>query len=220
MPDGFVELIDKSNEFFADLAQNNTRDWYEPRKAFYVAEIKKPAELLGEILAEDISRLTGKPHSPKLFRIHRDVRFSKDKTPYNAHLHLMWGQGAAASPAWFFGASPDYLIVGVGLMGLQGDALNRYRAFVDAQGDKLAAAIKTAATSVGASLSDWGPEPLKRVPKPYAPDHAHGDLLKRKALALSAPLPEGWREAGLVRTIQTTVKALLPIWSLIDDEMA
>ena len=61
---------------------------------------------------------------------------------------------------------------------------------------------------------------MKRVPKPYAPDHAHGDLLKRKALALSAPLPEGWREAGLVRTIQAGVKALLPIWSLIDDEMA
>jgi len=220
MADGFTELIDKSNEFFAELANNNRKDWYEPRKAFYTAEIKKPAELLGEILAEDISRRTGKPHKPKLFRIHRDVRFSKDKTPYNAHLHLMWAQGAEGSPAWFFGASPDYLIVGMGLMALRGETLGKYRAFVDSYGNDLAAAIDTAAITAGASISDWGPEPLKRVPKPYAPDHAHGDLLKRKALALSAPLAEGWRAAGLVPAIQTTLKALLPVWTLIDAKMA
>lgn len=219
MADRFTELIDKSNEFFTELAQNNTRDWYEPRKAHYIANIKKPAELLGEILAEDISRLTGKPHKAKLFRIHRDVRFSKDKTPYNAHLHLMWAQAAEVSPAWFFGSSPDYLIAGMGLMGLKGDALTRYRAFVDAHGDALTTALGAATTTAGAGLSDLGPAPLRRVPKPYDPDHPHGDLLKRKALASHAPLPEGWRDAGLVRATQTVLRALLPAWSLIDARM-
>jgi uncharacterized protein (TIGR02453 family) len=220
MPDGFVELIDTSNAFFADLAQNNTRSWFEPRKAQYIAEIRKPAELLGEILAEDIAHLTGKPHDPKLFRIYRDVRFSKDKTPYNAHLHLMWSRGAATAPVWFFGSAPDYLTVGMGLVGLQGPALARFRTFIDSRGDALKAAMDGAAQSAGAAISDWGPAPLKNVPKPYDPDHPHADLLKRKALAISAPLAAGWRETGVVPAVQSTLKALFPVWRLIDAEFS
>ena len=216
MSDGFVELIDRSNKFFAELAANNNKAFYERRKAFYTAEIKKPAELLGDLLAQDISRLTGAPHRPKLFRIHRDVRFSKDKTPYNAHLHLMWAQPVEGKPAWFFGAAPDYLIMGMGIMGLAGEALTRFRAFIDKHGDALAAAMAQAETDVGASLSDWGPEPLKRVPKPYAPDHHHGELLKRKALAMHAPLPDDWRDRGVVTSADAVAKALLPIWKLLE----
>ncbi len=92
MSDGFSELIDESNRFFLELKANNTREWFQDRKDFYTAEIKKPAELLADLLAEDLNRLTGVPHKPKLFRIHRDVRFSKDKTPYNAHLHFQWNR--------------------------------------------------------------------------------------------------------------------------------
>jgi uncharacterized protein (TIGR02453 family) len=90
-------------------------------------------------MAEDIARATGKPHVPKVFRIHRDVRFSKDKTPYNTHLHMMWSRGAEATraPAWFFGAAPDYLTFGMGVMGLEKDTLTRFREMVDKTGDDL-----------------------------------------------------------------------------------
>lgn len=212
MSDGFTDLIDSANGFFTELALNNRKDWYAPRKAFYTAEIKKPAELLADILAEDLCRATGKPHKPKLFRIHRDVRFSKDKTPYNAHLHLMWSPPSPTAPVWFFGSSPDYLIIGMGVMNLQGDTLIRYRAFIDRDGDDLAAAI----TASGATISDWGPEPLKRVPKPYGPDHPQANLLKRKALAVNLPLPRDWRDTGLVPSIKATMKTLMPVWALID----
>jgi uncharacterized protein (DUF2461 family) len=53
---------------------------------------------MSDLFAEDLARLTGKPHVPKVFRIHRDVRFSKDKTPYNTHLHLMWSRPGDAVP--------------------------------------------------------------------------------------------------------------------------
>ncbi len=218
MEDGFADLIDRSNAFFAGLAANNTRDWFEPRKDDYVAGIRKPAELLADLLAGDIARKTGRAVTPKVFRIYRDVRFSRDKTPYNTHLHLMWSAPGATAPAWFFGSSPDYLVLGTGVMGLSGPALARYRAFVDRQGDALAAAIAAAERAVGAEVSDWGPEPLKRVPKPYGQDHPHADLMKRKALALSAPLGEGWRKSGLVPAINARVDALMPVWRLLDGE--
>ncbi len=216
MSDGFSEMLVTANGFFKKLAANNAKPFYEEHKAFYVSEIKKPAELLADLLAEDLARLTGVAHKPKVFRIHRDVRFSKDKTPYNAHLHLMWSQPQEGKPAWFFGSSPEYMIVGVGVMGLQGERLTAYREFVDREGDALSDALDTAQTTLGAELSDWGPEPLKRVPKPYDPDHPHGDLLRRKALAVTAPPRADWKDNGLVPAVTATMKGLLPVWALLN----
>jgi hypothetical protein len=110
MSDGFAEMIPRAVDFFRRLGADNTKAFYEAHKDFYTAEIRKPAELMADLFAEDLARHTGKPHGPKVFRIHRDVRFSKDKTPYNTHLHLMWSRpGDALAPAWFFGAArlPD-----------------------------------------------------------------------------------------------------------------
>jgi hypothetical protein len=67
---------------------------------FYRDEIKKPAELMADLFAEDLARHTGKCRMvSKVFRIHRDVRFSKDKTPYNTHLHLLWSRPGDAGRA-------------------------------------------------------------------------------------------------------------------------
>lgn len=216
--DGFCDLIDRSTDFFTKLKANNTKPFYEEHKAFYTAQIKKPAELLLDVIGDKISRKTGVGHKGKLFRIHRDVRFSKDKTPYNAHLHLLWSQPSEGAPAWFFGAAPEYLTLGTGVMGLKGEPLTQYRTLIDRDGDAVQNAIQAAAGTVQARVSDWGPEPLKRVPKPYNPDHRHGALLKRKALAVTADLPIDWRAAGLVTSVMTVVDGLLPVWAILNDE--
>jgi len=57
MTDGFTQMIDDSNAFFTELAANNTKDWFTPRKDHYTANIKKPADLFAEILAEDFSQI-------------------------------------------------------------------------------------------------------------------------------------------------------------------
>ncbi|ABD52922.1 DUF2461 domain-containing protein [Jannaschia sp. CCS1] len=212
MSDGFDTLITRANAFFTDLRANNTRDFYEAHKAAYTTDIKKPAELLADLFAEDLAKRTGKAHKPKLFRIHRDVRFSKDKTPYNTHLHLMWSR-PGLGPTWFFGSSSDYLILGMGIMGLEKDGLTAYRQMVDRQGDNLSDAIEAS----GAQISDWGPDPLKRVPKPYDQDHPQAELLRRKALALSTDLPAGWEGDGLLKTLNKMIPALLPTWKVLDE---
>jgi uncharacterized protein (TIGR02453 family) len=212
MADGFELMVDSARAFFTELEQNNSKDWFAPRKDAYTNDIKKPAELLGDLIAEDLSRLTGRGHKPKLFRIYRDVRFSKDKTPLNAHLHVMWSDpaGGALTPAFFFGLSPSYFLMGTGIMGLQGEALTRFRAHVDRDGDTLQDALDTATTK-GVTFSDWGPDPLKRVPKPYDADHPHADLLKRKSLAVHAPIPDTWRADGLVKAINRRIADLSPV---------
>ncbi len=217
MSDGFAEMIDAANGFFVKLRADNTKAFFEAHKSVYTDQIKKPAELFGDLFAEDLARLTGKPHGPKLFRIYRDVRFSKDKTPYNAHLHMLWRQAAQTpTPAWFFGASPDYTTFLTGIPALKGEDLTRFRALIDRDGDALTDAIDAARDTLGAEISTWGAEPLKRVPKPYDPDHPHADLLRRKGLTIGAPLPDGWQARGLLPTLNAMAPKLLPIWRLLD----
>jgi len=207
--DGFERMVDEAVAFFAELERNNSKAWFEPQKDRYTDEIKKPAEFFGDLMAEDIARITGQTVKPKLFRIYRDVRFSKDKTPLKTHQHLLWSpvDAPGLTPSWFFGMSPRYVMLGMGLMGMDKDKLTAFRALVDRNGDALTDAIKAS----GAQISDWGAEPLKRVPKPYDADHPHGDLLRRKSFTLHYDLPEGWRAAGLVKACGDGVKAMLPL---------
>ncbi len=221
MADGFEEMVDAAAAFFTKLETNNSKDWFEPHKGHYKDAIAGPAAFFADLMAEDIARLTGKPHQPKVFRIYRDVRFSKDKTPLNTHLHVMWSPAGSdpLAPSWFWGLSPTYFVMGMGIMGLQGESLTRYRAFVDRWGDGLQEALDQVGDQIGASISDWGPEPLKNVPKPYDPDHPHGALLRRKALAVSAPMPQDWRQAGVLRASVNTAKGLLPVWEMFDTHL-
>src|SRR3954470_21671845 len=78
--------------FLRDLAANNDREWFAANKARYVAEVQEPAlafiEDVGMRLPEEISpHFVADPRTTggSLFRIYRDTRFSKDKTPYKTH---------------------------------------------------------------------------------------------------------------------------------------
>ena len=219
MADGFEQMVHAARSFFADLAQNNRKDWYEGQKARYADEIRKPAELFADLVAEDLTRALGQAFTPKVFRIHRDVRFSKDKTPYNTHLHILWSPAAGGplAPSWFFGLAPDYFLLGLGVMDLKGEALTRWRAFADRRGDALKTALVRAAGEAGARISDWGPEPLKRVPKPYGPDHPHGDLLRRKAFAVTADMPVDWAETELVKAVGAQARRMRPVYDVLVD---
>jgi uncharacterized protein (TIGR02453 family) len=211
MADGFSEMLDQALAFMAELRENNNRDWFEPRKDHYVAQIRKPAELMAEIMAQEISRMAGLSHSAKLLRIYRDIRFSKDKTPYNAYLRIIWaptGRGENSTlPAFFFGAEPGRMVVGMGSMGFDAAGLKRFRAMVDSWGDELTDLIAKS----DAQIAEIGAKALKRVPPPYAQDHPHGDLLRCKQLALVRPLAPDWFETGAVAAIGKGVKAFLPL---------
>lgn len=216
MSDGFNDMLARATAFFRDLRADNTKAFFEPRKEHYTAEIRKPAELFSEIMAEEISRMTGANFTPKVFRIYRDVRFSKDKTPYNAWLHMIWASGDKddLAPVFFFGHDPNETIVASGIIGLRGDALTRYRIFVDSWGDLLTDVID----ETGGEIADYGADPLKRVPKPYDPDHTHGDLLRRKGLILKRGVTPTHPD-GLVTAVRQEVAHLLPFQKLLSDRL-
>ncbi|MEM9551467.1 MAG: TIGR02453 family protein, partial [Pseudomonadota bacterium] len=182
MSDPFATLIPDARAFLSDLAANNTRDWFAAHKSQYESALKTPAAHLLDQIAADFARDHRETVKPKLFRPHRDVRFSKDKTPYHTHLHLLWQvvrDGAA--PGYFFGIAPDYVRIGGGMMGFDKPALTAFRTAVDGTaGDALKSILATASQS---GLEAGDPE-LKRVPAPFDADHPRADLLRRKGLTV------------------------------------
>jgi uncharacterized protein (TIGR02453 family) len=196
MPDTFAHLIPDARAFLARLAANNRRDWFADHKEEYDSALKAPALLLLDQVAHDLGRLSGQQLKPKLFRPHRDVRFSKDKTPYHTHLHMLWtiasgtgqipGQTPGQTPGLFLGISPDYVRLGGGIMGFDKAGLTGWRNAVDgAFGDEMRGMLDTLAAQ-----GFEPPEPeLKRVPALFDKDHRHGNLLRRKGLAVWRDLP-------------------------------
>jgi uncharacterized protein (TIGR02453 family) len=168
--------------WLTQLAANNSRDWFAAHEAGYETLLRAPASELLDRVAADLTRLTGAPTATKLFRPNRDLRFSRDKTPYHTHLHLLWTSqtGAAAPPQWYFGLSPDYVTLGGGVMAFDKPALAAWRAGVAHHGAALAGQI-AALKAAGARLD---PPDLARVPAPHDGSHPRADLLRRKSLAL------------------------------------
>lgn len=178
MADGFDTLVPEARRFLSALSENNTRDWFLSNKDTYDTRLKSPALALIDVVSADLKRITGRETGSKLFRPHRDVRFSKDKTPYHTHLHMLWTTG---SIGWFLGIAPGYVSVGAGRMALAKEALTSWRALVDGpDGDGLGQEIG-ALVAGGMRLGD--PE-LKRVPAPYDSTHPRADLLRRKSITL------------------------------------
>lgn len=180
MPDLLSNLIQDARAFLGELSENNSRDWWGANKPTYDAKLKAPALQLLDELTGDLSRLTGAAVDTKLFRPHRDVRFSKDKTPYNTHLHLLWSPAftGAGRPGYFFGISPEYVTLGAGQMEFGKEALASWRSTIDESGRAISNATD-ALTASGFRLSEPA---LKRVPAPFDKNHPHESLLRHKGI--------------------------------------
>ena len=164
--------------FLNNLKSNNNRDWFLENKKTYEAEIKKPAALFASVMSEHLQSLTGQPHKAKVFRINRDVRFSKDKTPYNAHLHISFTPESklASPPAWMFGLSTEYFTLGCGVFEFDKSALDVFRKNVaGSAGDKLSGLID----KLGKNGIRFSEPALKRVPSGFCA----GSSARRSAAA-------------------------------------
>jgi uncharacterized protein (TIGR02453 family) len=203
-------IITNARSFLQDLNANNNRDWWQEHKAIYDTQLKAPALALMDDLCAPLQQLTGVPVVPKLFRPHRDVRFSKDKTPYNTHLHMMWQVAADApqNPVFFFGIGLDYVTAGAGMMGFDKPVLSNWRKMVDLDTARIAGLI--------ARIEDQGfglREPaLKRVPSPFGQDHAAARLLRMKGVVASRELAG---KGPLQKQLEDSFASLWPLNNLL-----
>ncbi len=199
--------------FLAELKANNGRGWFQANKARYERVMKAPAEAFAAELRPRLEALAGRPIGTKIFRLHRDVRFAKDKSPYNAHVHIAFRPETAPGEVrrrgvFYFGLEADKLTLGVGAFDFGPADLEKYRRAVagDSDGEELVAILSGMAAKPG--------EPdLKRVPAPYPADHPRGDLLRHKGLNVWQDLTgaELIASPDLVDAVMTVFEQLDPV---------
>jgi uncharacterized protein (TIGR02453 family) len=187
-PARFDGFADKSGAFFKKLAKNQNKAWFDAHKDEFTAGWHEP---MAALLVEVKKKIDGaypdcELGEPKVMRIYRDVRFSKDKSPYKTHvsgvvpLKGVGGLGEVPS-AFYFHVGATELFMGAGLYMMDPARLARFRAAIldDEKGAALAKSVR-ALEKKGIHFA--AAETLKKPPKGVAPDHPRLDLLLRKGL--------------------------------------
>jgi uncharacterized protein (TIGR02453 family) len=211
-----------ATDYLRDLSANNNREWFNANKERYESHLMEPAKAfvtaLGESLIELAPNVVAEPRvNGSIFRINRDTRFSKDKTPYKDHLAFRFWTGAdkkAEASGFFLRFFHNEIGIGAGAHEFSKPALGTYRSAVDnpTTGKELAA-IFNKLEKAGVELDG---EQYKKVPREY--DHPRGELLKYKGLFAyhEGPLPREFGTASFVTYCAKQFKQMLPIHSWLN----
>jgi uncharacterized protein (TIGR02453 family) len=214
--------------FLAQLAERNERDWFEAHRAVWDEQIV-PAMLswcgeLCEALRDVMPRLVFVPRvGGSLYRLNRDIRFSRDKSPYKTHVAaLLWeGSDKHDAPGVYLHVSSSEVILGGGMWIFEQEGrLDRYRKRLqeDSSAQRLESAIAHARK---AGLEVEAQEQLQRPPRPFTPDHPRAALSRYKGLTVGKRLAPGdWlhsREA--LRRSEAAMRAYAPLHAWLRDEL-
>ena len=191
MASGFKGFDRDAVAFLHELAAEQDREWFAANKQRYEERWVEPMTAL----LEDIKARTAKAYAPikltppKLFRIYRDTRFSKDKSPYKTHVAGWIGAGSSGALYVHFGIDEEF--VGVGTYFFEDKQIGRWRKLVaDDKTGKPLAALVTKLRKSGYTVG--GHDDYKKVPKPFDPEHPRAEFLKMKGLTGGFPeMPKG-----------------------------
>lgn len=173
--DGFPR---EAFEFFEQLALHNNRDWFHAHQDVYERACRDPMRQL-------VAQLGGSPAKTRISRINRDVRFSRDKSPYRTHI-------AAGMDANYIHLSADGLYVGAGIYMPEPAALERLRRAIDRETSgralqKIVASLRRKRYQVDTH------ERLSSAPRGYPADHPRIELLRMKDIHAGKTFaPEPW----------------------------
>jgi uncharacterized protein (TIGR02453 family) len=164
--------------FFIGLELDNSKKYFEANRRTYEDSVKGPMVALLESLEPDFG-------PGKVFRANRDIRFSKDKSPYKTNIAANAGMGGRGG---YLSLDARGFTVATGRYEMSPEEIARFRKKVaaDASGTQLAGIV----AKLEKSGYDIGGEELKRVPPPWPQEHPRADLLRRKSLYV-------WKNYGL-----------------------
>lgn len=176
----------KGLKFLRDLTKNNDRDWFKANKPIFEEYVKGPIEAF----VADAEPEFG---PGKVFRIYRDVRFSKNKDPYKTHASAVFEKSGLV---FYMHIEPKEMFVATGCYQMQKDQLKRFYAAIDdeksgKQLERLVAAAEKAGYEIGG-------EALKNAARGYPRDHVRARFLKHKGLTIS----QRWKKAAWWHSVE------------------
>lgn len=158
-------------EFYQDLEEDNTREFWMAHKAQWQRDVRDPMRALVDELEDEFG-------PAKLFRPNRNLRFSADKSPYKTHQAALAGREKGAG--WYLQLGGDGLVIGGGFRAHSPAETARYRAAVDVSASGLALEKIVADLEAGGFTLEGAT--LKTRPKGFDGDHPRLELLRRKEM--------------------------------------
>jgi uncharacterized protein (TIGR02453 family) len=203
-------------DFLKKLKNNNNREWFDSNKTEYQASKEIFEEFVSELI-KGINKFDKKVSldlKPKdcTFRIYKDVRFSKDKTPYKNNMSASINPGGKKSniPGYYFHLEPDACFLAGGVYMPMPDVLKAIRQEIDYNPLPLIFVLKSASFKKEFNGLDEE-DKLKNPPKGFNKDHAHSEILKNRHFIVSQKFENKviLKKDGLSKTLNS-FKAMYP----------
>jgi uncharacterized protein (TIGR02453 family) len=223
MASGFPGFSPRALSFFRQLARNNDRDWFAAHKHQFEADVRRPMIELVTLLCDDMRLIAADcvPDKPEkaIYRIYRDTRFSRDKTPYKTHIaaHFQHRQVTRNQGAGFyFQVSHEGLAVGGGMYMPGPEQLLAVRKALAQRWQEFARLC--AHRALVRCLGPLQGDSLARVPKGFDPQSPAAEWLKRKQfyyyVELDAKLALG---PGLRRQVMSRFERVAPMIQFLNE---
>jgi uncharacterized protein (TIGR02453 family) len=169
--------------FLRELAEHNERAWFEANKQRYLDDVRDPLLRFVAAVGPRLAKLSRsivadpRPVGGSLFRIHRDVRFSKDKSPYKTHAAMSFRHADGKekpAPGFYLHLGPGDVFAGGGLWHAPSEAVKQVRDAIVGEPEAWAKVLR-------ACPLEAGEDTLKRTPRGYDADHPFASDLKRQS---------------------------------------
>ena len=210
--------------FLRDLKENNQREWFQANKDRYEKTVRHPARQFisdfGPYLAKISPHFNADPRpvGGSLFRIHRDVRFSKDKSPYKTHTGVQFRHKSAKdvhAPGFYLHLEPGRVFAGIGIWRPDGPTLKKIREFMAADPARWK---RTVCGNRFRGTYELGGDSLVRPPKGFDAEHPLIEDLKRKDFIAYTPMTQKRvTSAGFLADYTAVCKAAAPFMRYLCD---
>lgn len=211
--------------FLKQLKRNNRRDWFEKHKPDYESFVKLPMQSLIAALQPHFQSFAPEFEvNPKrsLFRIYRDVRFSKDKQPYKthvaAHFVLRGKPKGVEGSGYYLHVEPGEVFVGGGIYMPDGEQLKKIRKRIAEHSADFLSTVRNSRMERLYGVLEG--EKLQRIPKGYPADHPMGEWLKYKQFFVGTSWPEKkCFKAEFVTDVARAFEAATPLIRFLNEAL-
>jgi len=209
--------------FFKTLAKNNNREWFNEHKPDYQQFVVQPMCELIEAMAPRLEKISPyfivdpRPHGGSMFRIYRDVRYAKDKSPYKLHAACQFRHELTRNvhaPGFYLHLNLQEVVIGAGVWLPASEELAKIRNTI-VDNPNTWNQIKTSG-EVKKLFGGISGDGLKRPPRGFDPEHVHIEDLKRKSfLLMRHERPEIILDKSFIDEVEKTYKVAAPLMDYI-----
>ena len=214
----------RSLAFLRALKRNNRREWFQPRKEQFDADVREPMLAIVERLAGDLHSIAPEiVVDPKtaMYRIYRDTRFSENKTPYKTHVAAVFpwrGLAKHEGAGLYFHVSPDEVWMGGGMYSPQTAQLQAVREHIAGNVRRMRAIVES--PGFRRHVGELEGERLQRVPHGFPKDHAAAGYLKYRQFLAGRELPPAFAcNPKFYSTLVTVFRQVAPLARFLNEPL-